>query len=396
MSHAFYANSTFGLGEQQREVLAQADRFARAELYPLLKKMDDEEWWPPELFPLLGRHGYVGVTVPEVYGGSGLDFFSQGLVTQAFSRWNAGAAMSIFAHDNLCTNNLLRSGSATLKQHYLPGLANGSLVGAMALTEPGAGSDALGSMRTTARRDGDFYLLNGNKMFITNGPIADVVLVYAKTAPERGTKGISAFMVEKNFPGFAVAQKLEKMGLRGSPTGELVFTDCRVPVANLVGDENTGVAVTMSGLDLERVIVAFSALGTAERCLELAIDYAGQRKQFNQPIGEFQMVQKMIADMYAAIEGLRCFVYQLAAEVNALECGAGGRGEVHRRTAALLLIAGQTVTMCADSSMQIHGGTGFMWETEINRIYRGSKLCEIGAGTNEIRRIIIARDLLAP
>jgi len=383
-----------GLSPHYREILDQADRFARKELHPLLQKMDDEEWWPEHLFPLLGENGYLGVTVPEALGGAGMDFFAQGLVGQAFSRWNAGAALSIAAHDNLCLNNVLRNASPALQKRYVPGLCKGTLVGALALTEPGAGSDALASMRTTARREGDHYILNGTKLFITNGPIADVILVYAKTSPERGAHGISAFIVEKNFPGFKVAQKLTKMGLRGSPTGELVFDNCRVPVENLVGEEDHGVAITMSGLDIERSYLSFFCLGMAERCLELSIDYARTRNQFGRAIGEFQMVQGMIADMYTSIEALRSFVYQVAGELNELEHGAGGRGEVHKRTAAVVLLAGQTVMRCADAGVQIHGGSGFIWETEINRIYRGAKLTEIGAGTNEVRRVIIARELL--
>ena len=384
----------FSLAPHYREVLDQADRFARKELHPLLPRMDDEEWWPEHLFPMLGANGYLGVTVPEELGGAGLDCFAQGLVAQAFSRWNANAVLSILAHDNLCVNNLLRNASPAQQRKYLPGLSKGTLVGALGLTEPGAGSDALGSMRTTARRDGDHYVLNGTKLYITNGPIADVILVYAKTSPERGPHGISAFVVEKGFPGFSVAQKLVKMGLRGSPTGELVFNDCRVPAENLVGEEDRGVAITMSGLDLERSMASFCCLGMAERCLELAIDYARTRQQFGRPIGEFQLVQGMIADMYTSIEALRSFTYQVAAEVNDLEAGGGGRGEAHKRTAAVLLLGGQTAMRCADAAVQIHGGSGFIWDTEINRLYRGAKLFEIGAGTNEVRRVIIARELL--
>jgi len=394
MNSPFYDNIGAMLGQQHIAVLDQADKFARRELLPLLPKMDDEEWWPPHLFKLLGDNGYIGVTAPSDLGGAEMDFFSQGLVTQAFSRYNAGAAMSILAHDNLCLNNILRNASAEQKAKYLPGLISGELVGALGLTEPGAGSDALGSMATTARREGNDYVLNGTKMFITNGPIADVLLVYAKTAPDLGAHGISAFIVEKEYPGFSVAQKLSKMGLRGSPTGELLFNECRVPATNLVGEENAGVAITMSGLDIERCVVGFACLGIAERCLALAIDYARTRKQFKRAIGEFQMVQKMIADMYASIEALRALTYQLAIEMNDLERGGGGRGDVHKRAAALALLAGQTAMSCADQSVQIHGGTGFIWETEINRIYRGAKLFEIGAGTNEVRRVIIARELL--
>jgi isovaleryl-CoA dehydrogenase len=384
----------FSLSPHYREILDQADRFAKKELHPLLPKMDDEEWWPPHLFPFLGESGYLGVTVPEELGGAGLDPFAQGLVGQAFARWNANAVLSVLAHDNLCVNNLLRNASPAQQRKYLPGLCKGTLVGALGLTEPGAGSDALGSMRTTARREGDHYILNGNKLYITNGPIADVILVYAKTSPEKGPHGISAFIVERNFPGFRVAQKLIKMGLRGSPTGELVFDNCRVPAENLVGIEDAGVAITMSGLDLERIMGAFCCLGVAERCLELAIDYAKTRKQFGKAIGEFQLVQGMLADMYTSIEALRSLTYQVAAEVNELERGGGGRGEAHKRTAAAILLGGQTAMQCADKAVQIHGGSGFIWDTEINRIYRGAKLFEIGAGTNEVRRVIIARELL--
>lgn len=394
MTSPFYASTNTGLSPEYREVLDRADRFARAELLPLLPRMDDEEWWPPQLFKLLGDNGYLGITAPTELGGAGMDFFTQGLVNQAFSRYNPGAAMSILAHDNLCVNNILRNASPEQQAKYLPGLIQGTHVGALGLTEPGAGSDALGSMSTTARRDGDAYVLNGTKMFITNGPIADVLLVYAKTSPERGAHGISAFIVEKSFAGFSVAQKLTKMGMRGSQTGELLFENCRVPAANMIGEENTGVAVTMSGLDLERCAVGFACLGLAERCLELAIDYARTRKQFKRAIGEFQMVQKMIADMYTAIEALRSLTYLIASEINDLEKGAGGRGEFHLRTAALALLAGQTAMSCADQSVQIHGGTGFIWESEINRLYRSAKIYEIGAGTNEVRRVIVARELL--
>lgn len=384
----------FSLTPHYREILDQADKFARKELHPLLPKMDDEEWWPEHLFPFLGKSGYLGITVPEELGGVGLDPFAQGLVGQAFARWNANVVLSVLAHDNLCVNNILRNASPAQHRKYLPGLSNGTLVGALGLTEPGAGSDALGSMRTTARRDGDHYVLNGSKLYITNGPIADVILVYAKTNPERGAHGISAFIVEKGFSGLSVAQKLEKMGLRGSPTGELVFDHCRVPAENLVGEENSGVAITMSGLDLERIMGSFCCLGVAERCLDLAIDYARTRKQFGRAIGEFQLVQGMIADMYTSIEALRSLTYQVAAEVNELERGGGGRGEAHKRTAAAILLGGQTAMSCADKAVQIHGGSGFIWDTEINRIYRGAKLFEIGAGTNEVRRVIIARELL--
>jgi isovaleryl-CoA dehydrogenase len=235
-----------GLSDGEVEVLSEADRFARAELYPLARRMDDEEWWPESAFPLIGRTGYFGVTAPEIYGGAGMDLFASGLVAQAFSRWNHALALSWVAHENLCLNNILRNASEAQRKRYLPGLCNGSAIGALGLTEPGAGSDALGSMSTTARRDGDAFVLNGTKLYITNGPVADVLLVYAKTDKDKGAQGISAFIVEKGFAGFRVAQKLNKMGFRGSQTAELVFDECRVPADNLVGEENRGVRVVMS------------------------------------------------------------------------------------------------------------------------------------------------------
>jgi isovaleryl-CoA dehydrogenase len=290
-------------------------------------------------------------------------------------------------------NNLLANGDPDLLQRYIPGMCEGRLVGALGLTEPGAGSDALGGMRTTAQREGDEYVLNGTKLFITNGPIADLVLVYAKTDPAAGAHGISAFVVQTDAPGFSVAQKLVKMGLRGSQTAELVFDDCRVPAANLVGVENRGVAVVMSGLDLERIGLAFLIVGMAERALELTVEYARSRRQFGKAIGEFQLVQAMVADIYTALESLRSFVYVVGAEVNALPHGAARR-QVAMRAAAVVLQAGRTFTTIADKALQVHGGAGYIWETEINRLYRAGKLWEIGAGTTEIRQLIVAQELL--
>jgi isovaleryl-CoA dehydrogenase len=384
----------YELTPDQREVLDQADRFARAELAPLQQRMDDEEWWPPEVMPALARMGFLGVTAPVELGGSGADFFTSGLIAQGLARWNHAIALSYAAHDNLCLNNILRNANDDVRRRYVPGLCDGSRIGALGLTEPGAGSDALGAMRTTAKRDGDCYVLNGTKLFITNGPVADVLLVYAKTDLARGPKGISAFVVEKGFPGFRVAQKLDKMGFRGSPTAELVFDDCRVPAANLVGEENGGVAVVMSGLDLERACVAMINVGMAERALELALDYARTRRQFDRPIGEFQMIQAKLADMYVAVETSRTFCYRTLAAANDLAVGAGGRGDIHRLTAAALLYAAESCTKVITEAVQIFGGAGYMRETEINRLYRATKLLEIGAGTNEIRRLIIAGEML--
>ncbi|MBI2799776.1 MAG: acyl-CoA dehydrogenase family protein [Gammaproteobacteria bacterium] len=387
--------NAFNLTPDQQIILDEADKFSRKELYPLAPRMDDEEWWPPGVFEKIGAQGYCGITVPEEYGGTGLDFFTSGLVCQAMARWNYALSLSWIAHENLCLNNIYRNANEDQRRKYLPDLCSGKAVGALGLTEPGAGSDALGSMRTTARRDGSFYVLNGSKMFITNGPIADTLLVYAKTAPERGPHGISAFIVENTFPGFRVAQKLKKMGFRGSQTGELVFENCRVPAENLVGLENVGVAVVMSGLDLERAVISSICVGIAERALDLAIDYAKNREQFGKPLSEFQMIQSKLADMYVWVETMRTLCYRVLAEGNNLEVGGGGRGEIHALTAASLMYTANTLNLVLNEALQIFGGYGYMWEAEINRLYRSIKLLEIGAGTTEVRKLIISRELLA-
>ncbi len=386
--------SAFDLSPEQQATLDAADEYARLELYPLAARMDAEEWWPAEAFARLGRNGYLGATVPEAYGGAGADLFTSGLVLQAISRWNHALGLAWVAHDNLCVNNIYRNANEEQRQRYLPRLCSGEHVGALGLTEPGAGSDALGSMRTTARRQGEHYLLNGSKLYITNGPVADVLLVYAKTAPERGPQGISAFIVEKDFPGFRVAQKLTKMGFRGSQTAELAFTDCRVPAANLVGAENGGVAVVMSGLDLERAMIAPLCLGIAERALELSLEYAKTREQFGKKIAQFQMVQSKLAEMYVAVETMRTFTYRVLAAANELEIGGGGRGHIHALTAASVMYASESMNRVLSDAVQIHGGSGYIWETEINRLYRSIKLLEIGAGTTEVRKLIISGELI--
>ncbi len=383
-----------GLSDDEVEMLSQADRFAKAELYPLSQRMDDEEWWPPAILPKIGANGYCGITAPESLGGAGLDLFTSGLVLQAFARWNHALALSWVAHENLCLHNILRNASEEQKARYVPGMCRGEVIGALGLTEPGAGSDALGSMRTTAVRDGDHYVLNGTKIYITNGPIADVLLVYAKTDKDMGSRGISAFLVDKDAPGFCVAQKLVKMGFRGSQTGELVFDNCRVPVANRIGEENTGVKVVMSGLDLERSMIAPLCLGIAERALELSIEFARTRQQFGQPIASFQMIQDKIATMYVGVESMRLFTYQTLRAVSALHDGDAGRGEIHKLTAASVMFAANTMNAVLDEAVQIHGGAGYIWESEINRLYRSIKLLEIGAGTTEVRKLIIAGELL--
>ena len=387
-------HNAFELNPDQQAMFDEADRYARNKLYPLAQRMDDEEWWPEDVFADIGEAGYFGITVPEEYGGQGLDLFTSGLVCQAFGRWNYALSLSWIAHENLCLNNIYRNANEFLRAKYLPGLCSGKKIGALGLTEPGAGSDALGSMATTARQEGDRYILNGRKMFITNGPVADVLLIYAKTEPDKGAHGISAFIVEKDFPGFKVAQKLKKMGFRGSQTGELLFDECEVPAENLVGQKNEGVAVVMSGLDLERAVISPICVGMAERALELTIEYAKTREQFGKPIAEFQMIQSKIADMYVWVEAMKALNFKVLAEVNHLEAGAGGRGMVHANTAASIMYTANTLNRVLDEAVQVHGGMGYMWETEINRLYRGNKLLEIGAGTTEVRKMIISRELL--
>ncbi|ASM75374.1 MAG TPA: isovaleryl-CoA dehydrogenase [Roseobacter sp.] len=378
----------------QQALADQAYRFFQSEFHHLNAEMDDTDDLPASVFPKLGEMGYLGLNVSPEYGGAGLDFTSACVITEELSRANAAIGLSQVAHDNLCVNNIYRNANDELRRKFLPGLCEGKLIGALGLTEPGAGSDALGSMRTTARKDGGDYVLNGTKIYITNGPIADIVLVYAKTSPEKGAKGISAFIVEAGTPGFKVAQKLNKMGFRGSPTGELVFDECRVPVENMVGLPDTGVAITMSGLDLERAIVCFNAMGIARRALEISIDYAKTRQQFGKPIASFQMVQGMLADMYTEIEVARTLSFRTAAMCEGLEEGAGGRGEIHKLTAAAVFKAAAATSFVLDRAVQIHGGAGYMRDTEVNRLYRTGRVLEVGAGTQEVRKLIISGELL--
>ncbi|MEM9013728.1 MAG: acyl-CoA dehydrogenase family protein [Pseudomonadota bacterium] len=388
------AGKPYRLTPPQEEILDHADRFARKELYPLAEKMDAEEWWPDDVFEKIGEAGYFGITIPEEYGGLGLDMGTSGAILQAFSRWNHALALSWVAHENLCLQNIYRNANDEQRRRFLPDLCSGKKIGALALTEPGAGSDALGSMRTTARREGDHYVLNGSKLYITNGPIADTLLVYAKTDLSKGTKGISAFVVEKGMPGFSVAQKLNKMGYRGSQTGELVFDDCKVPSENRIGEENHGVGVVMSGLDLERAMISPICLGIAERALELSVDYAQTRQQFGKPVGAFQMVQSMLAEMYVLVETMRTFTYRVLSDTEDLEIGGGGRGDIHKLTAASVMYAAQACHDVLDRAVQVHGGAGYIWESEINRLFRSTKLLEIGAGTTEVRKMIISGELL--
>ena len=384
----------FELPSQYREIYDQAFRFGKERLYPLLARMDDDDWYPEHLMRELGSAGYLGITADAEYGGAGADLFTAGIICEAFGYWNTNAVAIWGPHENLCLNNILRNGNALQRQRYAPKMITGEWVGALGLTEPGAGSDALGGMRTTAVRDGDHFVLNGSKTFISNGPVADLVLVYAKTAPERGAKGISAFIVEKGMAGFSVGPKFRKMGWRGAPTGELFFDSCRVPAQNLVGGENSGVGIVMSGLNIERAFLAMGTIGECQRCLDLAVEYAAQRKQFGQPIGSFQMVQAHLAEMYTELEAARQLCYKVLWSCNDLERGGGGRGNIHMMTAAALLKVGDVNLMIVDKAVQIFGGSGFMFDSEINRHYRNAKLTTIGGGTAEVRKMIIAQELL--
>lgn len=386
--------NAFALTDEQRNLLDHADRIGREVLYPHARRMDDEEWWPPEIMGTLGELGMLGVTIPEQYGGVGLGMLESGLILQGLSRWNHAFGLSWIAHDNLCANNLYTNGCERIRETYLPKLCSGEWTGCLGLTEPGSGSDALGSMRTRAELKGDHYVVNGSKLYITNGPVADVCLLYAKSQPGKGSKGITAFVVPTDSPGFTVAQKLTKMGFRGSQTAELVFEDLIIPRENIVGVEHEGHRVVMSGLDIERAMIAPINVGIAERALELALEYSQTRVQFDQPIASFQMIQSRLADMYVWVETMKTFCWQVLAEVNEIDGADAGRGAIHARTAASVMYCADMCNKVLDSALQIHGGAGYIWESEVNRLFRATKLLEIGAGTTEVRKMIIAKELL--
>ncbi len=381
----------FELTDEQRMIKETVYKWAVQELGPIQEKIDDEDWFPPDFFQKCAEIGILGITIDEKYGGLGGDVLMQVLAVEEMSRISPGLAMTYAAHSNLCAHNIHRNASEYLKEKYLPPMVRGEKIGALALTEPNAGSDAM-SIRTRAVKKGDKYILNGTKMFITNGPIADILLVYAKTNPELGAKGISAFIVEKDFPGFSVSRKLKKCGMRGSPTGELIFEDCEVPAENLVGEENNGVHVMTSGLDVERIVLAGGSVGMAQQALDYSIEYAVEREQFGQPIANFQMIQQKLADMFARTEAARWMVYR-AAEV-AQRSPRGGKGtELTKLAAAAILFASETATWVCNQAVQIHGGYGYCLEFPVQKLWRDAKLYEIGAGTNEIRRLIVAREL---
>jgi len=381
----------FQLSDEQRMMKETVYKWSVNELGPLQEKIDDEDWFPPDFFKKCAEIGILGITMSEKYGGLGGDVLMQTIAIEEMSRICPALAMTYGAHSNLCANNIHKNANEYLKEKYLPPLISGEKIGALGLTEPNAGSDAM-SLRTRAVKKGDKYILNGSKIFITNGPVADTLLVYAKTAPELGPKGISAFIVEKEFPGYSVARKLKKCGMRGSPTAELIFEDCEVPAENLVGEENKGVNVMTSGLDIERIVLAGGSVGMAQQALDYSIKYAVDREQFGQSIASFQMVQQKLADMYTRTEAARLLVYRAADA--AQRAARGGKGtELTRLAASAILFAAETATWVCDQGVQIHGGYGYCLEFPVQKLWRDAKLYEIGAGTSEIRRIIISREL---
>ncbi len=376
------------LPEEIRELQGGARRYVRKEIAPIADRMDRADELPEGIFRKLGAQGFLGPTIPAEYEGLGLSYFAQAVLLEEIARVSPALALSVGAHSNLCADNLARNGSDELKARFLPPLVRGEAIGALALTEPGAGSDAMG-LTTRAERRGDCYILNGSKQFITNGPVADTLIVYAKTAPERGAHGITAFLVTRDTPGFSVSRKLDKMGMRGSPTGELAFRDAEVPADRVLGRENEGVRVVMGGLTIERAVLAAIPVGIMEECLELSLAYARTREQFGEKIGRFELIQAKIAEMYFQLEASRGLLYR------ALDSVAGERRS-GRESAAALTVASEASTRVALEAIQIHGGYGYMRDLPLERLARDAKLLEIGAGTSEIRRLLVARELLGP
>ncbi|HUN72807.1 MAG TPA: isovaleryl-CoA dehydrogenase [Steroidobacteraceae bacterium] len=378
-------DSDFGLGEGIDEIRRQVRRFAAEQIAPRAADIDRSNEFPRDLWPALGGLGLLGITVPERWGGAGLGYLAHVVAMEEISRASGAIGLSYGAHSNLCVNQLRLNGSDAQRDRYLPKLVSGEHVGALAMSEPQAGSDVV-SMQLRAERRGESYVLNGRKMWITNGPDADVVVVYAKTDPAAGARGISAFIVERGWQGFATAQKLDKLGMRGSSTCELVFDDCSVPAANRLGPENGGARVLMSGLDYERVVLAGGPLGLMAAALDLVLPYVHERKQFGQPIGTFELMQAKVADMYAALGASRAYVYAVA--------GACDAGSVKRRdAAACILFAAEKATQVALEAIQALGGNGYINDFPAGRLLRDAKLYEIGAGTQEIRRMLIGREL---
>ncbi len=380
-----FPSLNFNLGEEIDMLRDSVKAFADAEIAPRAAEIDETNEFPMDLWRKMGDMGLLGITADESYGGSGMGYLAHIVTMEELSRASASVALSYGAHSNLCVNQIKRNGTDAQKSKYLPKLITGEHVGALAMSEPGAGSDVV-SMRLKAEKKGDHYVLNGNKMWITNGPDADTLVVYAKTDPEAGPKGITAFIIEKNFPGFSVAQKLDKLGMRGSNTGELVFQDCEVPEENILGELNGGVRVLMSGLDYERAVLSGGPLGIMSSCLDIIIPYIHERKQFGKAIGEFQLMQGKMADIYATWNACRSYVYAVGQ--------ACDRGETTRKDAAgAILYSAEKATWMAGESIQVLGGNGYINEFPTGRLWRDAKLYEIGAGTSEIRRYLIGREL---
>jgi isovaleryl-CoA dehydrogenase len=377
----------FDLGETADMIRETARDFSQAEIAPRADEIDKTNQFPRDLWPKMGELGLHGITVEEEFGGTGLGYLEHVIAVEEVSRASASVGLSYGAHSNLCVNQLRRNGSDAQKRKYLPRLISGEHVGALAMSEPGAGSDVV-SMKTRAEKKGDRYILNGNKMWITNGPIAETLIVYAKTDVNAGPRGMSAFIIEKGFKGFSTAQKLDKLGMRGSDTCELVFQDCEVPEENVLGVVGKGVNVLMSGLDYERAVLAAGPLGIMQAAMDVVMPYVHERKQFGQSIGEFQLVQGKIADMYVRMNSCRAYVYAVAK--------ACDRHETTRQDAAgAILIAAEMATKVALDAIQLLGGNGYINDYPTGRLLRDAKLYEIGAGTSEIRRMLIGRELFA-
>ena len=382
----------FDLGSDLDMLRDAVHQFAQAEIAPRAAEIDRSDEFPMDLWRKFGDLGVLGMTVDEAYGGANMGYLAHMVAMEEISRASASVALSYGAHSNLCVNQIHRNGTEAQKQKYLPKLVSGEHVGALAMSEPGAGSDVV-SMKLRAEKKGDRYVLNGTKMWITNGPDADTLVVYAKTDPEARQRGITAFIIEKGFKGFSIAQKLDKLGMRGSHTGELVFQDCEVPEENILGELNGGVKVLMSGLDYERAVLAGGPLGIMQAVMDVVVPYIHDRKQFGQAIGEFQLIQGKVADLYTTLQASRAFCYTVGKNLDQL--GAGHVRQVRKDCAAVILYCAEKATWMAGEGVQILGGNGYINGYPTGRLWRDAKLYEIGAGTSEIRRMLIGRELYA-